>query len=227
MLPCAAKATRSASGDHVMAPVWGSGVVSVRTPDPSACMILISAGEASASSDSRSSWNDRNAISVPSGDQFGSVSFADVLVSRRTLEPSAAIMNNSKLPPARSDENTIRPSRSSRGSAARGAGGGDAHDTRSAPSWLPPQAPTKRPPSVIRVIRSAFRRCRRMADRASCRAGRLRPCGRGSVWRCGIGPWPCQAKGAAGGAAAECDSWRPAAGWSVDRRDRGACADAV
>jgi hypothetical protein len=27
-----------------------------------------------------------------------------------------------------------------------------------------------------------------------------------------------QAKGAAGGAAAECDSWRPAAGWSVDRR---------
>ena len=29
-----------------------------------------------------------------------------------------------------------------------------------------------------------------------------------------------QAKGAAGGAAAECDSWRPAAGWSVDRRDR-------
>ena len=29
-----------------------------------------------------------------------------------------------------------------------------------------------------------------------------------------------QAKGAADGAAAECDSWRPAAGWSVDRRDR-------
>jgi hypothetical protein len=29
-----------------------------------------------------------------------------------------------------------------------------------------------------------------------------------------------QAKGAAGGAAAERDSWRPAAGWSVDRRDR-------
>ncbi len=29
-----------------------------------------------------------------------------------------------------------------------------------------------------------------------------------------------QAKGAAGGAAAECDSWRPAVGWSVDRRDR-------
>jgi hypothetical protein len=34
-------------------------------------------------------------------------------------------------------------------------------------------------------------------------------------------------KGAAGGAATECDSWRPAAGWSVDRHDRGVCADAV
>ena len=35
------------------------------------------------------------------------------------------------------------------------------------------------------------------------------------------------AKGAASGAATECDSWRPAAGWSVDRHDRGVCADAV
>ena len=34
-------------------------------------------------------------------------------------------------------------------------------------------------------------------------------------------------KGAAGGAVTECDSWRPAAGCSVDRRDRGVCADAV
>ena len=36
----------------------------------------------------------------------------------------------------------------------------------------------------------------------------------------GWGRCSLQAKGAAGGAAAECDSWRPAAGWSVDRRDR-------
>ena len=63
--------------------------------------------------------------------------------------------------------------------------------TRSAPSWLPPQAPTRRPPSIVRVIRSAFRRCRRTADCASWRAGRARPCGRGSARSGGIGPWPC------------------------------------
>ena len=35
-----------------------------------------------------------------------------------------------------------------------------------------------------------------------------------------LGDRSFQANGAAGGAAAECDSWRPAAGWSVERRDR-------
>jgi hypothetical protein len=82
--------------------------------------------------------------------------------------------------------------------------------------------------------RSRGRDGERGAAGQSAHAVPMQGAGRGWAWRrCYARPqhrggndriW---VKGAAGGAATECDSWRPAAGWSVDRHDRGVCADAV
>jgi hypothetical protein len=82
--------------------------------------------------------------------------------------------------------------------------------------------------------RSGGRDGERGAAGQSAHAVPMQGAGRGGAWRrCYERPqhrggngriW---VTGAAGGAAAECDSWRLAAGWSVDRRDRGVCADAV
>ena len=102
------------------------------------------------------------------------------------------------------------------------------------PPWKPAVAAGGGSVLLAGDCRSGGRDGERGAAGQSAHAVPMQGAGRGGAWRrCYERPqhrggngriW---AKGAAGGAAAECDSWRPAAGWSVDRHDRVACADAV